>query len=143
LAFGVIVRVAKEASEMEAQTIYAVESEQKRNQAAYESLKGELEKKYWGRFVVIAEGRFVADALTFEEVVRKGDQIVPGATHRIVFKVGSEDEFGASWSNMKRGSEIDGLPSCATIRRMDSPIETCCIPMVPRINSPFTFWIRT
>ena len=73
---------------MEAQTIYAVESEQKRNQAAYESLKGALEKKYWGRFVVIAEGRFIADALTFEEVVRKGDQIVPGAMHRIVFKVG-------------------------------------------------------
>ena len=74
---------------MEAQTIYAVESEQKRNQAAYESLKGELEKKYGGRFVVIAEGRLIANALTFEEVVRKGDQIVPGATHRIVFRVGA------------------------------------------------------
>ena len=73
---------------METQATYAVESERKRNQEAYERLRGELDRKYQGRFVLIADGKLIADGPTFEEVAKKGDEVVPKASHRIVFKVG-------------------------------------------------------
>jgi len=68
----------------------SVESERKKNQAAYRKLRTQLEERYWGKFVVIAEGRLIADAPTYQEAIEKAEKAVPKALQRLVFKVGED-----------------------------------------------------
>ncbi|MFQ6093769.1 MAG: DUF5678 domain-containing protein [bacterium] len=67
-----------------------MQTERARNQQAYQALKGELEKKYRGRFVAIARGKIVADGFSFEEVIKKAEEVAPEVSQRIVLKVGEE-----------------------------------------------------
>ena len=65
-------------------------TERARNQQAYQALKSKLAEKYQGRFVVIAEGKIVADGTSFEEAINKAEKIAPNVSQRIVFKVGEK-----------------------------------------------------
>ncbi|MCL0056882.1 DUF5678 domain-containing protein [Dehalococcoidia bacterium] len=67
-----------------------MQTERARNQRAYQELKEELDKNYRGRFVAIAQGRIVADGLSFEETIKKAEEAAPGVSQRIVLKIGEE-----------------------------------------------------
>ena len=72
-----------------------IDIETKTNNQAYEKLKDELEKKYWGKWIVIAYSQLqgVGDSLT--EV----NHLAPDAQHRIVMQVGEQrpNEVTLGW----------------------------------------------
>jgi mannose-1-phosphate guanylyltransferase len=68
----------------------SAESERKKNQAAYRKLRAQLEERYWGRFVVIAEGRLIADASTYQEAIEKAEKAASKTLQRLIFKVGED-----------------------------------------------------
>lgn len=65
-------------------------TERYRNEASYKRLRGKLERAYRGQFVAIARGKLVAAGSTLEEVITRAESAAPGATHRLIFKVGEE-----------------------------------------------------
>ena len=54
------------------------------NNQTFEMLRGELEQTYPGRWIVIAEGKFLGVANTPEEL----NHLAPRARHRIVTQIG-------------------------------------------------------
>lgn len=65
-------------------------TERSRNEKAYKRLRGKLEQAHRGQFVAIARGQLVAAGATLEEVTTRAESAAPGATHRLIFKVGEE-----------------------------------------------------
>ena len=60
------------------------------NRAAYEQMKDRLIRDHAGQCVVIAHGRLIAVAPTFEEATAVVDQIEPTPKHVAVFPAGEE-----------------------------------------------------
>lgn len=67
-----------------------MEAERQRNQEAYARLKTELEQKYSGQFIVIAQGQLAAVGQTLPEALQRAKAAIPEAVHRLVIKVGEE-----------------------------------------------------
>jgi hypothetical protein len=53
-------------------------------------LRDKLERAHRGQFVAIAQGELVAAGATLEEVTTRAESAAPGATHRLIFKVGEK-----------------------------------------------------
>lgn len=66
---------------------YELTDEEESNNRAFESMIGELEAKYRGMYVVIANGRLISVHKSLEEALRVEER---GYAHRIVFKVGEK-----------------------------------------------------
>ena len=61
-----------------------IDIEKKANNQAYEKLKDELERDYWGKWIVIAHGQLQGEGNSLTEV----NHLAPDARHRIVMQVG-------------------------------------------------------
>jgi len=72
------------------ETVYRKEVED--NYRAYLGAKNELVKEHTGKFVIIARGRIVCVTDSAEEAVKTADEEEPGAEHRILWKVGEDEE---------------------------------------------------
>ncbi|MEM2936382.1 MAG: hypothetical protein QW231_04300 [Candidatus Bathyarchaeia archaeon] len=91
--------------EQRKETVYREEAEE--NYKAYLRAKNELVKEHPGKFVVIARGRKVCIADSAEEAVKIADEEEPGAKHRILWKVGEDEEIrvrrmAGSWLRRRR-----------------------------------------
>ncbi len=64
---------------------YELTDEEEFNNRAFEYLIGDLESKYPGMYIVIAEGRIISAHNSLEEALKMGEE---KHNHRIVFKVG-------------------------------------------------------
>ncbi len=67
-----------------------MKTERSRNEEAYKRLRGKLQQEYRGQFVAIAQGKLVAAGSSLQEVITQAEAATPGATHRLIFKVGEE-----------------------------------------------------
>jgi len=81
--------------------------EAEENYRTYFGAKNELAKEHAGKFVVIARGRIVCVADSAEAAVKIADEEEPGAEHRILWKVGEDEEMrvrriGGSWLRRMR-----------------------------------------
>jgi len=66
---------------------YDLADEEESNNRAFESMKEELEEKYQGMYVVIADGRLISVHKTLDEALKvEGGKF----SHRIVFRVGEK-----------------------------------------------------
>ncbi|MEM3070338.1 MAG: hypothetical protein QW638_05470 [Candidatus Bathyarchaeia archaeon] len=66
---------------------YESTDEEESNNRAFESLINELESKYPGMYIVIADGRMVSAHDSLDEALKIGDG---EHKHRIIFKVGEK-----------------------------------------------------
>ena len=57
----------------------------------YHKLKGEIKKKYRGRYVAIVRGQLIASADTFDEALKKSEDAFPEALHRLVFNTDDDN----------------------------------------------------
>jgi len=74
------------------------ETAQTANDRAYESLKADLEREHWGRWVAIAHGRLQGVGGSLEEA----DRFAPNARDRIIMQVGQDrpQEVDLGWEMM-------------------------------------------
>lgn len=66
------------------------EKEIQQNLNAYKQLRTEILQKHKGKYIVIAEGKLVAVAQTFDEAVEASEEALPDFRHRFVFQAGDK-----------------------------------------------------
>jgi len=64
-----------------------IEKERILNNLAYLKMKDKLVEEYEGKYVLIANGKFIAAADTFDDIVRIANEKAGTARHRLIFKV--------------------------------------------------------
>lgn len=63
------------------------------HRTVYEKLRGQIHRDYAGKYVVLAQGRLVAAANTFEEARAAVDSLLPRPEYFLIFPAGSEPAF--------------------------------------------------
>ena len=64
-----------------------IESERLLNNLAYQKLENKLVKEHKGKYVLIANGKLVAVADSYDNIVKIANEKAPDAKHRLIFKV--------------------------------------------------------
>lgn len=64
------------------------DDEERVNNAAYEAMKEEVERKHLGKFVAIEKGKVVAVGDSLEEVFDAVQRLATNSSHRIIVKAG-------------------------------------------------------
>ena len=67
-----------------------IEKERILNNLAYNKLKGKLIKKYEGKYAIIANGKLIGVADSYEEIVKIANEKAAEAKHCLIFKVEKE-----------------------------------------------------
>lgn len=57
------------------------------NNLVYQNLENKLLKEYKGKYVLIANGKLIATAGSYDDIVMIANERVPNAKHRLIFKV--------------------------------------------------------
>jgi len=60
------------------------------NNLAYQKLEKKLLKEHKGKYVLIAKGKLIAVADSYDDIVKIAKEQVPDAKHRLIFKVGEK-----------------------------------------------------
>lgn len=74
-----------------------IESDADVNNKVYEKIKHELEKKYYGRFVLIAEGRFIGAFEDVKKAIEALHRLGPHIKHAILTKIGFDEKYSGEY----------------------------------------------
>jgi len=71
----------------------AYEREMAVNRTAYERLRERIRRDYVGQYVALAEGKIVAGAANYDDVVAAVQKLCPSPEHYLVFPADEEPDF--------------------------------------------------